>query len=78
MAGARGKGKSHRRCDAADAEGMPPRRFRNACDRATARALEEAGVPTVIVDADMVDARHRDRESSPAQIDAFLRDRVCL
>lgn len=43
-----------------------------------ARALEEAGVPTLIFDADMVDPRHWDREASLAQIDVFLHDRVCL
>jgi hypothetical protein len=39
-------------------------------------ALQAAGVPTLLLDADMVDARHWDRDAAVGLVEAFLRREV--
>ena len=57
----------------ADAARQPPVAVRHAADR---DALRAAGVPVLMLDADMVDATDWNRESAVDQVAAFLRTEV--
>jgi hypothetical protein len=67
-----------RRCDI-DAAVMlvpPDNRLSQSGTLLTRAALEAAGVPVLMLDADMVDAKHWDRDAAVARVSEFLRTRT--
>ena len=53
----------------------PDNRLSQSGNKLTALALEEAGVPVLMIDADMVDAQNWDRDRMVGMVADFLRDR---
>ena len=64
-----------RRCgiDAAVMLVPPDNRLSQSGTMLTSEALKSAGVPVLILDADMVDAKRWDRDVAVAQVEQFLR-----
>ena len=55
---------------------MPPdNRLSQSGNRITARSLEDAGVPVLVIDADMVDAKTWDHDAMVAMVRDFLVER---
>jgi benzoyl-CoA reductase/2-hydroxyglutaryl-CoA dehydratase subunit BcrC/BadD/HgdB len=67
-----------RRCaiDAAVVLVPPDNRLSQSGTLLAREALQAAGVPTLLLDADMVDARHWDRDAAVGLVEAFLRREV--
>jgi hypothetical protein len=67
-----------RRCglDAAVMLVPPDNRLSQSGILLTRSALESAGVPVLMLDADMVDAKRWDRDAAVGRVEAFLRERV--
>jgi hypothetical protein len=67
-----------RRCgiDAAVMLVPPDNRLSQSGTLLTRAALESAGVPVLMLDADMVDAKHWDRDAAVARVADFLRMKV--
>ena len=54
----------------------PDNRLSQSGTLLTRAALEAAGVPVLMLDADMVDAKHWDRDAAVARVSEFLRTRT--
>jgi methylthioribose-1-phosphate isomerase len=66
-----------RRCgiDAAVMLLPPDNRLSQSGTRLTALSLEQAGVPVMLIDADMVDAKIWEHDTMVAKVADFLRER---
>ena len=53
----------------------PDNRLSQSGNKLTAQALEAAGVPVLMIDADMVDARVWDHDRMVGMVDSFLGER---
>ncbi len=54
----------------------PDNRLSQSGTKLTAAALEAAGVPVLMLDADMVDAKNWSRDQAVEQVEHFLRREV--